>query len=238
MFKELDYQRTPLGVISLRCRSEPRLAGKIIYEVKLGDEFLMSSIFTYAEIQLAKIGLNLLDGQNLDIAVGGLGLGYTAAAVLEDSRVTTLEVIEVMAPVIEWHQKELVPMGKILASDSRCTLVHDDFFKLALATDRGLFRANPSRMAHAVLLDIDHSPRHWLNEGNSRFYSKSGLQSLAGKLHPGGILGLWSNDPPDLKFSQLLDSVFKSSQAHTIRFNNPYTDKNASNTVYFAISGI
>ncbi len=42
-FKELDYQETPLGNISLRRRAEPMLEGKILYEVKLGDEFLMSS---------------------------------------------------------------------------------------------------------------------------------------------------------------------------------------------------
>jgi hypothetical protein len=56
-FEELDYQKTPLGEISLRRRAEPRLEGKILYEVKLGDEFLMSSLFTSAEIQLARLGL-------------------------------------------------------------------------------------------------------------------------------------------------------------------------------------
>ena len=47
-FAELDYQETPLGAISLRRRSEPRLGGKILYEVKLGEEFLMSSLFVEA----------------------------------------------------------------------------------------------------------------------------------------------------------------------------------------------
>ena len=49
-FEELDFQQTPLGDISLRRRSEPRPDGKILYEVKLGEEFLMSSLFTEAEI--------------------------------------------------------------------------------------------------------------------------------------------------------------------------------------------
>ncbi len=100
-FEELDFQETPLGDISLRRRSELRLAGKIVYEVKLGDEFLMSSLFTDAEIQLARLGLAALEGPDLDIVVGGLGLGYTAAAVLEDPSVASLMVIEVMEPVID-----------------------------------------------------------------------------------------------------------------------------------------
>ena len=74
-FEELDYQETPLGEISLRRRSEPRLDGTIVYEVKLGDEFLMSSLFTASEIQLARLVLAALDGAELDIVVGGLGLG-------------------------------------------------------------------------------------------------------------------------------------------------------------------
>ena len=79
MFEELDYRETPLGPISLRRRSEPRLNGKVLYEVKLGEEFLMSSLFVEAEEQLATLALQSLDTQKLDGVVGGLGLGYTAA---------------------------------------------------------------------------------------------------------------------------------------------------------------
>ena len=92
-FEELDFQKTPLGEISLRRRAEPRLEGEILYEVKLGDEFLMSSRFTSAEIELARLGLAALEGSDLEIVVGGLGLGYTAVAVLEDPSVRSLMVV-------------------------------------------------------------------------------------------------------------------------------------------------
>ena len=236
LFEELDFQQTPLGDISLRRRSEPRLDGKILYEVKLGEEFLMSSLFTEAEIQLAKIGLASLSGENLNIVVGGLGLGYTAAAVLEDDRVNSLEVIDIMAAVIDWHQRSLVPLGHVLTSDSRCKLVEADFFKLAGLPNCGFNKENPAQLAHAILLDIDHSPSHWLNQTNSQFYGQQSLSTLASKLHPGGIFGLWSNDPPDQDFTQLLDCVFASSQAHLISFNNPYTDSDSTNTVYIAVT--
>jgi len=111
IFEELDFQKTPLGEISLRRRSDPLLDGRILYEVKLGEEFLMSSLFTEAEIQLAQLGLASLEGNALDIVVGGLGLGYTAAAVLDNSNVRSLKVIEVMEPVIDWHRRGLVPLG-------------------------------------------------------------------------------------------------------------------------------
>jgi len=233
-FEELDYQQTPLGDISLRRRSEPRLGGKILYEVRLGEEFLMSSLFTEAEVQLARLGLAELDGGELDIVVGGLGLGYTAVAVLESPSVRSLAVIEVMAPVIDWHRRGLVPLGSRLVSDARCSLVHADFFELASASSTGFDGLGTIKQVDAVLLDIDHSPSHWLNPTNSTFYSQQGLEKLAGKIHSGGIFGLWSNDPPESEFLGLLDKVFESARAHIVNFPNPYTGGESSNTVYLA----
>ena len=229
-FEELDYQETPLGAISLRRRADPRLDGEIVYEVRLGDEYLMSSLFTEAEIQLAKLGLAVLEGSNWDVVVGGLGLGYTAAAVLESVSVRSLAVLEVTEPVIDWHRRGLVPLGKKLATDPRCSLVHADFFEWA-SSESG---AGPLQVAHAVLLDIDHSPSQWLAPGNSAFYSVGGLRSLARKLHPGGIFGLWSNEPPDAEFTRLLGSVFASAESHIVTFPNPYSGGESSNTIYLA----
>jgi hypothetical protein len=174
-FAELDYQETPLGAISLRRRSEPRLGGKVLYEVKLGEEFLMSSLFVEAEEELAALALQSLDAEELDVVVGGLGLGYTAAEALENEAVRSLLVIETMAPVISWHRLGLVPLGDKLALDSRCSLVHGDFFKLA-ASSGGFDPDNPGRLFHAVLLDIDHSPSHCWTRGIAR--STPGLALL------------------------------------------------------------
>jgi spermidine synthase len=222
------------GELSLRRRSEPRLDGQVLYEVKLGDEFLMSSLFTEAEIQLARLGLAELDGGELDIVVGGLGLGYTAVAALENPAVRSLNVIEVMAPVIDWHRRGLVPLGNQLISDTRCRLVHADFFELATSPDTGFGGSETNNPVDAVLLDIDHSPSHWLNPKNSAFYSQQGLQKLAGKINSGGIFGLWSNNPPEAGFLVLLDNVFESTQSHIVTFPNPYTGAESSNTVYLA----
>jgi spermidine synthase len=193
----------------------------------------MSSLFTDAEIQLARLGLAALEGADLDIVVGGLGLGYTAVAALENPSVRSLRVVEVMEPVIDWHRRGLVPLGKELTSDPRCTLVNADFFDIAVNAN-SFDHATPNQKVHAVLLDIDHSPSHWLNPGNSAFYTAAGLRKMADKLHPDGIFGLWSNDPPDDEFTSVLDTVFQSSGAHVVTFPNPYTGSESSNTVYLA----
>jgi len=233
-FEELDYQSTVLGDISLRCRAEPRLGGKILYEVKLGDEFLMSSLFTDAETQLAKLGLAEFDGADLDIVVGGLGLGYTAIAALENPSLRSLVVVEMIEPVIDWHRRGLLPVGRQVVSDSRCKVVHADFFDMATSNRIGFDPEAPSRLIHAVLLDIDHSPSHWLNPDNSTFYTEPALRKLADKLHLGGVFALWSNDPPEPDFTRLLDTVFQSCESHIVTFSNPYSGGDSSSTVYVA----
>jgi len=235
LFEELDSRSTPLGEISLRKRADPRLRGKIIYEVKLGEEFLMSSLFPEAEIQLSHLVLRALEGKGeLDVVVGGLGLGYTALAALEYSNVKSLQVVEVMEAVIDWHKQALVPLGEEIVNDNRCTLLQADFFALCSKESESLYPEAGNKKAHAVLLDIDHSPGHWLNQSNSRFYTREGLASLADKIQPGGLFGLWSNDLPDEKFIELLASVFASVEAHVVNFPNPYTQAESSNSVYIA----
>lgn len=91
LFAELDYRITPIGALSLRRRRELS-SGADIFEIKLGDEYLMSSQFTVSEIALARLGLAVLQGGQLDVVVGGLGLGFTARAVLENENVKSLMV--------------------------------------------------------------------------------------------------------------------------------------------------
>ncbi|MEH6455318.1 MAG: hypothetical protein V7749_03290 [Cocleimonas sp.] len=238
IFEEIDFQNTSLGEISLRKRTEPRLDNILIYEVKMNEEFLMSSLFVEAELQLAHLGLaELPEGifnDGLDVIVGGLGLGYTAFAALENQKISSLKVIDVMAPVIDWHQRELVPMGAELMADDRCELVLGDFFALATSKSNGFGAANDDQKVHAVLLDIDHTPDFWLSPTNNSFYTQQGLRAMAEKIHTGGIFALWSDDLPDDRFTALLDSVFASSQAHVVTFPNAYTNSESSNTVYVA----
>ena len=93
-FEELDYRPTPFGALSLRRRLEPKL-GVDVFEIKLGEDFLMSSLFTASEIALADLALAGHPGQALDVVVGGLGLGYTAHAALRlgiPSLICTMEM--------------------------------------------------------------------------------------------------------------------------------------------------
>lgn len=232
LFEELDWRPTPMGAISLRRRRDPVL-GADVYEVKLDDEFLMSSLWTVGETELARLGLAAADGAALDVAVGGLGLGHTAAAALDDARVRSLVVVETLGEVIGWHRAGLVPLGERLTADDRCRLVQGDFFGMAEAPS-GLDPEAPGSRFHAVLLDIDHSPRHVLDPRHAAFYRLGPLGRLAEQIHPGGVFALWSNDPPDTGFTGLLGETFADVTAHVVEFPNPFQGGTSANTVYVA----
>jgi spermidine synthase len=230
-FEELDWQDSPMGEISLRRRVEPSL-GVDVYEVKLGEEYLMSSLFTAAEVELARLGLAETPGDDLDVLVGGLGLGYTAAAALADPRVRSLTVVEAIPQVIEWHHRDLLPDTTGLAADPRTRLVHGDFFALVSARS-GFGHGLPERY-DAVLLDIDHTPGHVLHPSHAAFYTAAGLAALPDVLNPHGVFALWSDDAPDEGFLEELRLVFPGPAAEVVEFANPLTGGTSSNTVYVA----
>ena len=234
IFEELDFNSTPIGDLVLRRRRIPKLGDIDVYEVKLGDDFLMSSLFHEAEHQLAKLGLNLMERDDLDVVVGGLGLGYTAVAALEDPRVSSLVVIEYLAPVIEWHQSGLVPLGETLALDDRCRLIHGDFFALSRNIEKSFDPMNAEKKHDAILLDIDHTPTNVLHQTNSRFYTEEGLSELAKHLKPGGIFALWADGEPETFFTDRLGKIWGWADAHTIEFGNPITEDISKGAVYLA----
>lgn len=241
VFEELDYQKTDIGELILRRRTILSLDDRLVYEIILGDDFLMSSLFTVVEVALSKLGLELTSKQfsedtQLDVVVGGLGLGYTAKEALVPANVKTVTVVDYLKPVIEWHEKGLVPLGPELTADPRCTYRHGDFFALALASvgEPSFCEAELDKQFHAVLLDIDHSPEKLLSDGNATFYTRAGLEKFANKLLPGGVFGLWSDDPPEETFMAALGEVFATCESHIVPFYNPLQDRESKSTVYLA----
>jgi spermidine synthase len=223
LFEELDRQATEIGEISLRRRLEPTLQVDV-FEVKIGEDGLMSSLITDGEEAVSTLGLAATSNSPLDVVVGGLGLGYTALTALDDPRVRSLRVVEALAPVIDWHERHLVPLGASLAGDPRCEFVHDDFFTLATA----------GFDVDAVLLDIDHSPSHLLDPSHAAFYEPAGIEVLARRLRPGGVFSLWSNDPPDDAFVGVLATAFDTVEAEVVTFANVLTGGTTNSTIYVA----
>ena len=237
LFKEIDSQVSALGRISLRRRRMPAFGDRDIYEVKLGDEFLMSSMFVVAEEALSTLGLAAVQGDDLSVVVGGLGLGYTAVTALEDKRISELLVVDALETVIEWHKDELVPLGKILNADKRNSYVLGSFFDLATDPGIGFDQSNEGKKFDAILLDIDHSPTEFLNSDNASFYTTENLALMAEQLKSKGVFSMWSQNLPEESFEDLLKTVFESVESHVVSFYNPLQDIESTNYVYVCVKG-
>ena len=225
--EELDWGQTPWGDISLRRRWD-RITERDVFEVKLGDDFLMSSQFTVGERQLSRIGLAAVAGEALTVLVGGLGLGYTALAALEDDRVTELTVVDALELVISWHRKDLLPDTEGLAADPRVRLVQDDFFDL-VRTGRA------DRTYDAVLVDIDHAPDWLLRDDHGDLYTVEGFARVGAMLKDSGAFALWSDEPPEPEVARRMGEAFEHADAHVVPFPNPLTGGESTNTVYLAV---
>lgn len=224
-FEELDYAQTALGELILRRRRTTR--GEEVFEVKLDGAFLMSSLVNTSEIALADLSLEARSGPVTSVLVGGLGLGYTAATVLDDPDVQSVVVVEILPEVVRWHERGLVPLSSRLTSDARCRFVQASFFDYVETCDDRF---------DAILIDIDHSPVSLLDASHAPFYSTEGLSTAASILNPNGVFGLWSGDGVDPAVVETLTRVFAKVDAHPVRFRNPLLDIEDTNTVYVALA--
>jgi spermidine synthase len=235
VFEEIDSQVSSIGQISLRRRRMPAFGDRDIYEVKLGDEFLMSSMFVEAEEALSTLGLAAVQGDELSVVVGGLGLGYTAVTALKDERINELLVVDALDTVIGWHKDELVPLGKILNADARNHYILGSFFDLATNPTSGFDLANDSKKFDAILLDIDHSPTEYLNVANASFYTTENLTRMSKQLKPQGVFAMWSQNLPEANFEALLNTVFGCVESHVVSFFNPLQNIVSTNSVYVCV---
>jgi spermidine synthase len=158
-----------------------------VVELIVDGVFAMDSAHTSSEQALASLALSRLRGRGLHVLVGGLGLGFTTATLLADSRVGRVEVIELHAAVVDWVRRGLIPSAKGLTDDPRLTIRVADVLDVVPALPRGDL--------DALLLDVDNGPGFLTHPSNTSVYSPPFLTAAARALTRGGVLGVWSADP-------------------------------------------
>lgn len=221
----LAYEDTPLGPLCLRRRELLSSPGTVVTEVTLNHEFLMSSHITVSERALATTALEFCTGQDLSVLVGGLGLGYTAAATLECERVASVEVVEFLPQVIEWLEEGLFPLAERLVADDRFEPVPGDVYARLLAA--------PNELFDVILIDVDHAPDDQLADVNATFYVESGLERARRHLAPGGVLGVWSYAESS-PFVNALRAVFDDVSVERVTYFNDLIDEEITDWLFFA----
>jgi spermidine synthase len=133
------------------------------------------------------------------VLVGGLGLGFTAHAVLADPRVEKVAVVEIEDAIVGWMRDATVPHGPAFLADERLTIVVADV-RAAVA------EATPASY-DLVLLDVDNGPGYLVHDSNAEVYAVPFLRQLHDLLRPGGALVVWSA-APDRALGEAVEQVF------------------------------
>lgn len=184
---EIARAETERGDVVLRRRSSA--AGADVLELRVNGVFVMDTLETTSEIELAAQALELVD-EPRSVVIGGLGLGFTLQRVLADPRVERAVVVEIEEPLVQWMREGTVPHGPAILADQRVSIVNADI-AMAVAEARSTY--------DLVLLDVDNGPGYLVHEANEAVYEVQFLRRCRELLSPGGVLVVWSGNPaPDL----------------------------------------
>jgi len=169
------------------------------FVVAIDGMVLMSSEEHGSEEELGRLACAPLAGRRgARVAIGGLGMGYTLRAVLnelpEDGSVT---VVDFLPPLVEWNRGVLGPLAGRPLDDPRTSLALMDFVEW-VKTKPGPF--------DAILMDLDNGPEAFTAPGNAWLYSRAGLEALKVALRPGGMLTVWSSGP-SVRFGRRMREV-------------------------------
>jgi len=194
-----------------------------------GDEFsirvdkageLMNSRAHHSEEVLAELACKQIsDRKSPHLLVGGLGIGFTLAAVLShtgtDARVTVSELIPA---VVRWNRDYMGRLAGFPLNDTRVNVLEQDV---------GLVMRQHPNSFDAIMLDVDNGPSSFTCDDNDSLYSMRGLSSAYQALKSGGVLTVWSATDDPAFTRRMTQAGFAVTQqrvgSHNTRRGNQHT---------------
>lgn len=131
-------------------------------------------------------------GEPVRVLIGGLGVGFSLAEALAHPAVGHVTVVEREPAVVGWHDGPLRPWSRGGLDDPRVALVRADLLDVVAADPADRADRADGVGFDAVCLDIDNGPDWTVTPGNARLYGPDGLDLLAARLSPRGVLAVWS----------------------------------------------
>lgn len=124
---------------------------------------------------------------NAKVLIGGLGMGFTLAAVLaEVGSKAEVTVAELIPEVVDWNRG---PLGEFSGKP-----LDDPRTKIHLGDVAKLLRQSHKRF-DVIALDVDNGPEGLTKKANDWLYSMPGIAAAQDALSSDGILAYWSADP-------------------------------------------
>ncbi len=194
------------------------------FSIRIDHCELMNSRAHGSEEKLAEFGCAGLGAtERPRVLVGGLGMGFTAAAALLHLGVNAqLEVAELLPAVVRWNREYLGHLAGHPLKDPRILIREIDV--------AAIIKTSPHKF-DAILLDVDNGPDGLTQKENDWLYSNAGLQTTYQALKAGGTLAVWSA-APSAAFSTRLRKAGYKVREETTRARG--TGKGSRHTIWLA----
>src|SRR5689334_2671077 len=138
-----------------------------MFMVRANGLELMNGFSHESETALGELAASFAPAWGPRVLVGGLGLGYTTAALVKAlGDIGTITVVELSSAVIDWFHSHVRASVLPEACDN-LTIVQSDVAKLLAAEDR----------FDVVVLDVDNGPEPLVTATNASLYSAGGLRA-------------------------------------------------------------
>lgn len=196
--KVLDRVRGPRGESVLR-QVDDR------FEIISNGVFLMDTSDGASERLLVDAALARCAAPRPRLLIGGLGVGFSLVRAVAREHVCAVHVVEIEASVIDWHHRFLRHITGAALADPRVRVIPSDILDW--------LRRTPDPY-DAICLDTDNGPDWLVYESNAGLYTDEGMNLLARRLRPGGVLAVWCARP-DPAYEQRLRTRFASVEALT-----------------------
>jgi spermidine synthase len=159
------------------------------------------------------------------VLIGGLGMGFTLAAVLKEvGPGAEVTVAELIPEVVDWNRGPLGERSGFPLNDPRTKVHVGDVAKL-MRRKRGYF--------DVIALDVDNGPEGLTQSANDWLYSMPGIIAAQEALTPNGILAYWSAGPDQAFHDRLRRCGFLVEEATVFA----YGKKGARHTIWLAVLG-
>lgn len=203
-WRTLERVPTPEGPLELRQR------GDRDFLITIRGRVLMTSAAHRSEDALADLACAKLAARPAPrVLVGGLGMGYTLRAALDQlPSGAAVTVVELNPQVVAWCRGPLAPLSKGALADPRVTVQVDDVARVL----RREAQAGGGRL-DAIILDLYEGPHHANNRGEDPLYGRAALERARAALRPGGLLAVWSEEP-DRPFADRMAAAGFTVQRH------------------------
>jgi len=184
-WETLERVDTPEGRLELRRR------GDADFLITIGGRVLMTSAAHRSEDDLARLACAaMIPRPRPRVLLGGLGMGYTLRAALDQlPPAAEITVVDLNPSIVAWCRGPLAALTDHAVDDRRVSVVIDDVAHVIAAARQG--------ETDAILLDLYEGPRQGGFSARDPLYGDGAVDAAWLALRAGGVLAVWSEEAAD-----------------------------------------